>query len=97
MSATRRRLLTAAVVLAVAALVPKAMAWTRSVTVDAPAEAVWPWLVQMGFDKGGFYNYDWGEQLAGDPVQTPPASTRSGSGSSPATRCTRPRSARPGP
>jgi len=97
MSATRRRLLTAAVVLAVAAafvaslyqpwlsqwgsttaerrgavagdaLVPKAMAWTRSVTVDAPAEAVWPWLVQMGFDKGGFYNYDWGEQLAGDPV-----------------------------
>jgi hypothetical protein len=42
--------------------------WTRAITIDAPPSAVWPWLVQMGVDKGGFYNYDWGEQLVGDPV-----------------------------
>ncbi|HWL35583.1 MAG TPA: hypothetical protein VNQ77_05265 [Frankiaceae bacterium] len=42
--------------------------WTRAITIDAPPERVWPWLVQLGVDKGGFYTYDWGEQLAGDPV-----------------------------
>ena len=31
---------------------------TRAVTVDAPADAIWPWLVQMGYLKGGFYSYD---------------------------------------
>lgn len=44
------------------------LVWTRSITIDATPEAVWPWLVQMGVDRGGFYNYDWGEQLFGDPV-----------------------------
>lgn len=42
--------------------------WTRAVTIDGPPSAVWPWLVQMGEDKAGFYNYDWGEQLFLDPV-----------------------------
>lgn len=42
--------------------------WTRSITVDAPPSDVWPWLVQIGVDKAGFYTYDWAEQLAGDPV-----------------------------
>ena len=31
---------------------------TRSVTVDAPAAAVWPWLVQVGCLRGGFYSND---------------------------------------
>ena len=31
---------------------------TRAVTIDAPPEEVWPWLVQMGLDRGGFYSYD---------------------------------------
>jgi len=31
---------------------------TRAVTIDAPPEKVWPWLVQMGLDRGGFYSYD---------------------------------------
>jgi len=44
------------------------LTWTRSITIDAPAASVWPWVAQMGVDKGGFYNYDWGEQLFGDPV-----------------------------
>jgi hypothetical protein len=38
---------------------------TRAVTIHAPAGRVWPWLVQMGQDKGGLYSYDWLENLAG--------------------------------
>lgn len=29
----------------------------NAVTIDAPTSAVWPWLVQMGQDRGGFYSY----------------------------------------
>ena len=32
---------------------------TRALTLDAPPEAVWPWLVQMGYRRGGWYSYDW--------------------------------------
>jgi hypothetical protein len=38
---------------------------TRAITVDAPASAVWPWLVQMGPGRGGAYTYDWIENLFG--------------------------------
>ena len=38
---------------------------TRAITVDAVPAAVWPWLAQMGADRGGFYSYDWLEDLAG--------------------------------
>jgi hypothetical protein len=31
---------------------------TRGITIDAPPDAVWPWLVQMGFGRGGWYSYD---------------------------------------
>jgi hypothetical protein len=31
---------------------------TRAVTIEAPPEVVWPWLVQMGLDRGGFYSID---------------------------------------
>lgn len=31
---------------------------TRAVTIDAPPEAVWPWLVQLGYGRAGFYSYD---------------------------------------
>jgi hypothetical protein len=31
---------------------------TMAVTIDAPPSAVWPWLVQMGCDRGGFYSWD---------------------------------------
>jgi hypothetical protein len=31
---------------------------TRGITIDAPPEAIWPWLVQMGFGRGGWYSYD---------------------------------------
>jgi hypothetical protein len=38
---------------------------TNVVTIDAPAEEVWPWLAQLGQDRGGFYSYEWLENLAG--------------------------------
>jgi hypothetical protein len=38
---------------------------TRAVTIDAPASAIWPWLVQMGSGRGGAYTYDWIENLFG--------------------------------
>ena len=31
---------------------------TRAVSILAPPENVWPWLVQMGFGRAGFYSYD---------------------------------------
>jgi proline iminopeptidase len=31
---------------------------TRGITIDAPPAKVWPWLVQMGFERGGWYSYD---------------------------------------
>ena len=39
---------------------------TRAVTIDAPANAVWPWIAQMGpSPRGGAYTYDWIENLLG--------------------------------
>lgn len=38
---------------------------TRAITIDAPPGAVWPWLVQIGADKAGFYSYDWLEDAFG--------------------------------
>ena len=38
---------------------------TRGITIDAAPEQVWPWLVQIGADRGGFYSYDWLENLFG--------------------------------
>jgi hypothetical protein len=31
---------------------------TRAITIDAPPEAVWPWLVQVGHGRAGWYSYD---------------------------------------
>lgn len=38
---------------------------TRAITIQAPATAVWPWLVQLGQGRGGFYSYQQLENLAG--------------------------------
>ncbi|HEX6899255.1 MAG TPA: hypothetical protein VF789_06055 [Thermoanaerobaculia bacterium] len=38
---------------------------TRAVTIHAPASAVWPWILQIGQDRGGFYSYTWLENLFG--------------------------------
>ena len=31
---------------------------TMAVTIDAPPSRVWPWLVQMGCDRAGWYSWD---------------------------------------
>ena len=31
---------------------------TMAVTIDVPPEQVWPWLVQMGWDRAGWYSWD---------------------------------------
>jgi uncharacterized protein YndB with AHSA1/START domain len=40
----------------------------HAVTVNAPPEAVWQWLVQLGQDRAGFYSYDWLERAFGANV-----------------------------
>jgi hypothetical protein len=32
--------------------------WTRAISINAPPEDVWPWLVQVGFGRAGFYSND---------------------------------------
>jgi hypothetical protein len=40
-------------------LLPRAqLRCTRAITIDAPPETVWPWLVQAGCLRGGFYSND---------------------------------------
>ena len=34
------------------------IAFTRAITINAPSPAVWPWLVQMGYRRAGWYSYD---------------------------------------
>jgi hypothetical protein len=39
--------------------------WTHAVEVDAPPAEVWPWVVQIGQDRAGFYSYQALENVAG--------------------------------
>jgi hypothetical protein len=43
---------------------PKSSA-THAVTIQARPADVWPWLAQLGQGRGGFYSYDWLENLMG--------------------------------
>lgn len=36
---------------------------TRAISIDAPPEKVWPWVVQMGIHRAGFYTHDRVERL----------------------------------
>jgi hypothetical protein len=36
---------------------------THAATLPAPPEQVWPWLVQMGYHRGGWYTYPWVDRL----------------------------------
>jgi hypothetical protein len=38
---------------------------TRGISIAAPRVEVWPWLVQMGYGRGGWYSYDWLERRVG--------------------------------
>jgi hypothetical protein len=39
--------------------------WTHGVKIDASPELVWHWVAQIGADRGGFYSYQWLENIAG--------------------------------
>ena len=38
-------------------LMDPALNATRAVEIQAPPEHVWPWLVQMGYNRGGLYSF----------------------------------------
>ncbi len=39
--------------------------WTHAIEIAASAASVWPWVAQIGADRGGFYSYQWLENVAG--------------------------------
>jgi hypothetical protein len=39
--------------------------FTHAINIRAPAADIWPWLVQLGQGRGGFYSYEWLENLVG--------------------------------
>jgi len=39
--------------------------YMHAVTINAPAAAVWPWIIQIGQGRGGFYSYEILENLIG--------------------------------
>lgn len=41
---------------------------TRAITVNAAPGVTWEWLRRIGQGRGGFYSYDWLENLAGDDI-----------------------------
>lgn len=42
---------------------------TRALTIDAPVRYVWPWLLQIGENRGGFYSYSLLEQMVGAHIR----------------------------
>jgi hypothetical protein len=46
------------------------LGYTRALTIDAPVDAVWPWLVQYGQGRAGFYSYDALENLMGCGIRS---------------------------
>ncbi len=38
---------------------------TMAVEVEAEPDEIWPWLMQMGYGRGGLYSYDWLDRLFG--------------------------------
>jgi hypothetical protein len=52
-------------------IVPRPRKWsTRAITIAAPAEAIWPWIAQIGQGRGGLYSYDWLENLVGCDIHS---------------------------
>jgi hypothetical protein len=43
---------------------------TRAVTIRARADVVWPWIAQLGQGRGGFYSYDFLENLVGCDIHS---------------------------
>jgi hypothetical protein len=43
--------------------------YTMAITIGAAPSEVWPWLVQMGQGRGGFYTHEWVENLLGAHIR----------------------------
>ena len=43
---------------------------TRAITIRGSAEGIWPWLAQLGQGRGGFYSYDFLENLVGCDIHS---------------------------
>ncbi|MGD9093093.1 MAG: hypothetical protein PVF74_09595 [Anaerolineales bacterium] len=43
---------------------------THAITINATPAEIWPWLVQLGQGRGGFYSYDWIENAMGLDIHT---------------------------
>ena len=43
---------------------------TRAITIHAGVDDVWPWMVQLGQGRGGFYSYDMLENLVGCDIHS---------------------------
>jgi hypothetical protein len=43
---------------------------TRAIAIRAPADHVWPWIAQLGQGRGGFYSYDFLENLVGCDIHS---------------------------
>ena len=43
---------------------------TRAIMIHAPVDLVWPWLAQLGQDRGGFYSFDVLENVVGCEMPT---------------------------
>jgi hypothetical protein len=41
------------------------MAYTNTITIRASAAEVWPWLVQIGYKRAGWYSHDWLHRIMG--------------------------------
>lgn len=39
--------------------------YTQAITIGFPPEKVWPWIVQIEYQRGGWYTYDWIYKLLG--------------------------------
>lgn len=44
--------------------------WTRAITIHATPKEIYPWLLQWGQGRGGWYSYDWLENLFGFDIHT---------------------------
>jgi hypothetical protein len=43
---------------------------TRAITIRTSADQVWPWIAQLGQGRGGFYSYDFLENLVGCDIHS---------------------------
>ncbi|HEY9514252.1 MAG TPA: hypothetical protein VIQ74_01130 [Gemmatimonadaceae bacterium] len=43
--------------------------YTLALTIRAAPSEIWPWIVQMGRGRGGFYTHEWVENLLGAGIQ----------------------------